>query len=227
MTFLITFYLSLFILWLLSEGIAYQFHEKTSKKFQLIYEEAVSSLLSSALISALVIFVTDQFLAGLVELLEKWWWAYLILFLLNSLHLINTAIKLPYLNQLEGLFTQEELVQKEELAEMRLDVQTIQTLAAQRLSLFVVLAPIGIVLPFLGETFKVSSLEQMELHTFLAWLVLVLCLMLLWENYRTFKRTTLILTAIDKQAMGIQVKEFSLNIRHWIRSKKTKDKDKA
>lgn len=199
MEFIIMFQTILVIIGIIATVRLNQIRKQSKSRITFSVISSLADCVELGIIVFLLINVGEYFNHGLISLINRFWYVYILIILLVVLYLFYHFYRLPFIEKVGDIINDEVILDKKELANARIEIAEYQTLASQRVNILACMAPLGILLPFMGDIFKISHVTQVGLGSIVSLITFFVYCLFLWHNYKTFVSATKLLSAIDKQ----------------------------
>jgi len=203
MTFVLIFHLSLIVLGITADALVQKIKHKLPKKIAMSLIETATTAIVLSIAGLIILFVVNYFMNenDILDFVTKWWYMYIIIFITLLVHVFVSNYRLPFIDKIEEILNTDIVIEEKELLETKSDAQMIQSVSTQRIQIFASLAPVGIILPFLGKIFDVTSILEAEIDTVIAWFLLLFYALILWNSYATHSRASQLINEIEKQLL--------------------------
>lgn len=176
-----------------------QIRKQSKSRITFSIVSGLADCLALGIIIFLLICVGEYFNHGLISLIDQFWYIYILVIILIMMYLFYHFYRLPFIEKVGDIINEDITIDAKELAKARIEIAEYQTLASQRVNILACMAPLGILLPFMGDIFKISHVTQVGLGSVISLIAFFVYCLLLWHNYKTFVGATKLLSAIDKQ----------------------------
>ena len=203
MAFLIVFHSILVLIGFIGVYLVHKYRDTHMTRLKRALMESMSDCLGLGVITFILVNIGEFFNQGLRELINTYWYLYIVVVFLVFIYLVYHFYTLPFIKHVIDIIDDKVVLKPSELKLAKIDIQQYQTLAGQRLSILACMAPLGILLPFMSEIFVISHVSEVGIPSLLSISALFVYCLLLWHTYTMFKRATKLISTIDKQDEGL------------------------